>query len=227
MNQANAISYEDRESKALYVWNKYRPYLENRSILDVGADRCYLKNHLDSQSSYWGVGLGGDCDQEIDLEEGYLPFEDNSFDCVLCLEVLEHLEKLHAIFDECCRVARRHVIISLPNAWSDIYLILRGAGYKPDRPLKFYGLPLQPPLDRHRWFFSLQEAKRFIQRRAKINGMSLVRIDEYGPKREPTLLGRLRGAVLRPLLFGKNTVPTKELFVFNVWAVLAKPDDAN
>lgn len=223
MNQSPKDAYHDRESKALYVWNKYRPYLEGQSILDVGADRCYLKDHLDLKSSYWGVGLGGDCDQVLDLETGELPFEDNFYDCVLCLEVLEHLEALHAVFDECCRVAKQHVIISLPNAWSDIYLILRGAGYRPDQLLKFYGLPMQRPEDRHRWFFSLSEAKDFIRGRAELNGMQVIKMDEYGPQREPTLLGRLKGALLRHLLFKNCTMPAEDLFVFNLWAVLAKP----
>jgi SAM-dependent methyltransferase len=224
MTQNTVDAYHDRKSKALYVWNKYRPYLHGRSILDVGADKCYLKDHLDSKSSYWGIGLGGECDQTIDLETGRLPFEEGAFDCVICMEVLEHLEALHVIFDECCRVAKHHVIISLPNAWSDIYLILRGAGYSPDRPLKFYGLPVQKPEDRHRWFYSLSEAKEFIRGRAELNGMQLLRMDEYGPQHEPTLLGRLRGAMLRPLLFRNCAMPTKDLFVFNLWAVLAKPE---
>lgn len=227
MSQDAAVSYHDRKSKALYVWNKYRPYLAGRSILDVGADRCYLKSHLDSESSYLGIGLGGNCDQAIDLDNGRLPFEGGSFDCVLCLDVLEHLEALHAIFDECCRVAKRHVIISLPNAWSDVYSILRGVRYRPDRLFKFYGLPVEPPEDRHHWFFSLSEAKEFIKKRAELDGMQIIRMDEYGPQREPTWLGRLKGAILRPLLFGKNSMPTKDLFVFNVWAVLAKPEVTN
>jgi hypothetical protein len=224
MNQNTSDAYHDRESKALYVWNKYRPYLESRSILDVGADRCHLKKYIHSESSYWGVGLGGNCDQTLDLESGKLPFEDYSYDCVLCLEVLEHLEALHAVFDECCRVANRHVIVSMPNAWSDIYNILRGAPYRPDKILKFYGLPLEPPKDRHRWFFSLSEARDFIRGRAELNGMQVIRMDEYGPQHEPTLRSRLKGALLRPLLFNNRTMPTKDLFVFNLWAVLAKPE---
>ena len=227
MDQSPALPYHDRQSKALHVWEKYRPFLEDQSILDVGADRCYLKKHVSSPSSYYGVGRGGNCDQILDLETGVLPFKDDSYDCVVCLEVLEHLEALHAVFDECCRVAKRHVIISLPNAWSDIYLILRGAGYRPDLPLKFYGLPVQRPKDRHRWFFSLKEAKKFIRGRAELNGMQVLRMDEYGPQRETSLLGRLKGSILRSLLFKNSMIPTKDLFVFNLLAVLAKPETGN
>jgi hypothetical protein len=41
--------YSDRETKAHYVWLKYRPILKGR-LLDVGADECHLKKHLDNAS---------------------------------------------------------------------------------------------------------------------------------------------------------------------------------
>lgn len=46
-----------------------------------------------------------------------LPFTDNSFDSVLLIEVVEHLEqgKVIALINEAKRVARRRVIISTPN----------------------------------------------------------------------------------------------------------------
>ena len=51
--------YKGRETKAQYVWPKYRPILEGREILDVGGDECPSKQHLDGQASYLGIGLGG------------------------------------------------------------------------------------------------------------------------------------------------------------------------
>jgi hypothetical protein len=46
----------------------------------------------------------------------HLPFEDRSFDAVLCLEVLEHLEKEDGerLLAELERVARKQMIISTP-----------------------------------------------------------------------------------------------------------------
>jgi SAM-dependent methyltransferase len=45
-----------------------------------------------------------------------LPFPDQSFDCVLCAEVLEHIptEKLHFACRELARVARKRLIIGVP-----------------------------------------------------------------------------------------------------------------
>ena len=41
--------------------------------------------------------------------------QDNEFDCVILLEVLEHLDDYRAALDEVFRVSKKHVIISVPN----------------------------------------------------------------------------------------------------------------
>ena len=56
------FKYIDRESKAEYVWLKYKSILSDKKILDVGADECHLKEHLDDNSKYVGIGLGGNPD---------------------------------------------------------------------------------------------------------------------------------------------------------------------
>ena len=48
--------------------------------------------------------------------DGYaLPFPDNHFHLVTCVDVLEHVEDYHRFLDELLRVARRGVFISTPN----------------------------------------------------------------------------------------------------------------
>ncbi len=44
-----------------------------------------------------------------------LPFSDNSFDTVLCSEVLEHLDDTRRAVNELKRVARRYVLITVPR----------------------------------------------------------------------------------------------------------------
>lgn len=44
-----------------------------------------------------------------------LPFSDNSFDAVVCSEVLEHLDDPDRAVDELKRVARHHVLITVPR----------------------------------------------------------------------------------------------------------------
>jgi ubiquinone/menaquinone biosynthesis C-methylase UbiE len=43
-----------------------------------------------------------------------LQFEDNSFDCVVCTEVLEHVPDVAAAARELARVSRRHVLVGVP-----------------------------------------------------------------------------------------------------------------
>jgi hypothetical protein len=220
MNFTTDFQYHGRDSKAHYVWLKYQSILKGR-ILDVGADECHLKQYLPDGVDYWGIGLGGNPDQQVNLEIEKVPFPDNSFDCVLCLDVLEHIENIHEIFDELCRVTRRYVIVSLPNPWASFYRMLLSGRYSPGQGLKFYGLPLERPNDRHKWFFSSEEAEKFIEYRSMKNRMQVLQMDN-----EPSggsWRGLLKDSVTR-LLFRRHFNP-KNLIAPTLWAVLAKADN--
>ncbi len=212
----------DRKTKAKYVWLKYQNILNGR-ILDVGADECYLKEYLVEDASYTGIGIGGNPNVRIDLEKEKIPFKDNTFDCVLCNDVLEHVDNIHDVFDELCRVTRKWVVLTLPSPWQDFYSMLRNGYYAEDRPMKFYNLPLEPPEDRHKWFFSTEEAKKFIEYRADKNGMDIVQADIQGVGSEGLgWRGYLRRLAVR-ILF-TNSVNIRNLYTGTLWAVLEKQD---
>ncbi len=211
--------YTSREDKAKYVWLKYKSVLSSAEILDVGADECHLKKYINADTSYWGIGLGGNPDQQIDLEKETLPFDDNSYDCVLCLDVLEHIESLHSTFDELCRVSSKYVIISLPNAWASLATALVHGNMSGDQHLKYYGLPLEKPEDRHKWFFSSEEAQQFIHYRAKKNNMQVVQIDSTEVRQDRT--SSITRMVLRLLKFKPELVDN--LYTpSTIWAILEK-----
>ena len=50
------------------------------------------------------------------VAEGALPFADKSFDTVLLFEVIEHVPLVEAILKEAFRVARKNVLVTVPNA---------------------------------------------------------------------------------------------------------------
>jgi len=133
----------------------------------------------------------------------------NSFDCVLCLDVLEHVENIHEVFDEICRVANRHAIISLPNAYAEFWQMLRLGDYSHNASLKFYGLPLERPIDRHKWFFSYEEAEKFVIYRAAKNKMRILQLDLSWMGSEGNGLRRLVRTLARAILFRNdlNTFP--------------------
>ena len=68
---------------------------------------------------------------------------------------------------------RRHTT-PLPNPlWNLLCAAFEGRGGR----LKYYGLPVEPPPDRHRWFFGHDEAVEFLRGRAHLNGFEVEQID--------------------------------------------------
>jgi SAM-dependent methyltransferase len=151
-------SFPERRLRSEYIARRFHPLLKGK-VLDVGCDRALLKQ-LVPGLDYYGIDIGGTPDRVVDLErEDQVPFPDHSFDCVVCSDVLEHLNNLHKIFGELLRVSRGHVVLSLPNNWVNARLpVARGQG-----DIGHYGLPVDPQPDRHKWFFSLSEGEAFIR----------------------------------------------------------------
>lgn len=112
---------------------------------------------------YVGIDVAGNPDHLIDLEATEQhPFEDRQFECVICIDVLEHLDALHRVFDELIRVTKRHLIVSLPNCWCCArQQIERGRG-----SISHYGLPPERPADRHKWFINITQSREFFEAKA-------------------------------------------------------------
>jgi 2-polyprenyl-3-methyl-5-hydroxy-6-metoxy-1,4-benzoquinol methylase len=104
---------------------------EGMNVLDVGFGLGYGLNILAIKASRVS---GVDVDKKVldycqgtlvgrnpkldylGLYDGYhLPFEDEKFDVVTCVDVLEHVEDFHRLLDEMLRVSQKGVFISTPN----------------------------------------------------------------------------------------------------------------
>lgn len=165
--------YTCRADKAIYIAEKYAPVLKG-SVLDVGCDQAPLRALVAQPQRYVGVDVLDSADVVVDLDREDLPFRDREFDTVVCTDVLEHLERCHAVFDELCRVASGHIIVSLPNPLRNLLMGLHeGSGGRE----KFYGLPVDPPADRHRWFFGHDEAAEFLTERGRRRGFIVEQMD--------------------------------------------------
>ncbi len=134
------------------------------SLLDAGCRSMELKPLLSGCRKYFGTDLiPTEGVLKCNLEER-LPFDDNTFDLVTALDVLEHLNNPHGALQELFRVARKSVLISLPNMyyiqfrWN--FLFGQGLSGK-------YRFRAQPILDRHRWVLSYNEALAFIYENSK------------------------------------------------------------
>lgn len=106
--------------------------VNSSKILDVGCGEGIVANFLTNKPSLKPNQIVG-----IDIEPNRLriarginpkvqffqgsiynlPFQNNSFDLVLALEVLEHLEFPEKAIGELNRISKNWVIISVPNDW--------------------------------------------------------------------------------------------------------------
>jgi len=220
--------YDSREERHRFLAEHFGRYLTG-SVLNIGGGGAkhllgFIKPH-----GYLELDIAGKPDLRIDLDAEYpWPIDDGKFDAVICTEVLEHLNELHRAFSELLRITRRYIVISVPNALPAVY------GYIVRRPVnvddgtpsdvgfgkfaKFYGLPLNRPEDRHRWFFSYSEAQQFFRDQAATRGYRVV--EEYATGVQGfSMKGRLARAVVRAL-WGETVM--RDWFVGSYWCVLEK-----
>lgn len=92
--------------------------IDYEAILDVGGSEGHIKTSL-RKGSLWVI----DIDRGDILGSGVnLPFKDNSFDLVTCIDVLQYIpaEKREKIINELLRVGEKCVIIALPLDTTDV-----------------------------------------------------------------------------------------------------------
>lgn len=132
------------------------PLASPSRLLDVGCGEGFVLNMLARELP--GVEMTGlDLSREAlawagrlcpqarlgQAEATALPLASQSFDLVLCLEVLEHLPQPEAALAELCRVSRGRLILSVPHQpYFSVANLLRG------RHLRSLG---DAPEHRHRW----------------------------------------------------------------------------
>lgn len=164
-------SFPRRVDRSQFVFEEFSRCF-GQSILDIGCHEAPLRSMLKG-IRYTGVDLYGNPDIHLNLEETEkLPFADGDFECVLCIETLEHLDNFHKMFDEAIRCTSKYAVISLPNCWRDARVpIERGRGH-----FAHYGLPPEPPPDRHKWFFNLSQARDFFVEKATVSRLELEEI---------------------------------------------------
>lgn len=98
------------------------------SVLDVGCGEGFILNKLKSESigKYWqgidyakeAIEIGRKIHPDLNLKQGSVyesGFNDNSFDLVICTEVLEHLEDTKKALKEVLRISKKYVLLSVPN----------------------------------------------------------------------------------------------------------------
>src|SRR3989338_10633379 len=96
------------KNKAMKINNEISKFLSGK-LLDVGAGRCYISKEIQSKNK----GVDTTCiditdfnktDLKLILYDGKnIPFKDNSFDNILLIYVLHHVDDPTAMLKECIR----------------------------------------------------------------------------------------------------------------------------
>lgn len=169
----NYENFSNRKERYDFLLKNFGEVVNSSStILDVGCDDNYLKKIIGSK--VFGIDIDGSPDKKVDLEKESLRFLDsNSKELVICLEVLEHLDNLHEVIDDLFRVSSKYVLISLPNVatFNRLWYI-----FWKKRVSKYYGLPLEKPRDRHKWFFTYDQVVNFMDAYTKKNNHKIERL---------------------------------------------------
>lgn len=201
-------AFSGRSERYDFLRVKYAEvFASAKKILDVGCDDNYLKQYCGDK--VFGIDVGGTPDKVVDLEKESLRFlKDKSFDFTICTEVLEHIDNLHEVFADILRVTDGIVIISLPNTISRgrMRRLLRS-----HKTGKFYGLPFEKPVDRHKWYMSYKEITAFFEHHCREKNIHLQEILYHYPiifHSEKNLLRRIKQIIhakILELLGDKNS----------------------
>lgn len=86
-------------------------------ILDLGCGRAKYKSLvLQWGKEYIGADFYKHENVDIFTDARNTPFPDNTFDTIICMQVLEHVQEPHKVAAECFRVLKRggHLILTTP-----------------------------------------------------------------------------------------------------------------
>lgn len=178
--------YSPVGGRIVYLLREFRQYLTG-STLDIGAGNAGLQLGEALGPTYHALDIGDSykivSDSErgglrfvADLEKQDIPIEDASYDTLLCLDVLEHVDDPHRVYAELFRLARRNVIISLPNNWPSFYWsFLAGRNVTHSAGYGLSSIPKRPG-ERHKYFFNIEEAFEFLTQRVPY-GFEVRRVD--------------------------------------------------
>ena len=109
-------NYSNRKQRCQFVARSFKDYIGS-SVANIGGGGLkYLRSFLDDDIAYLEVDINGEPDLLANLETDLpLPIENNSWQTVVCTDVLEHLDNFHDVFDELVRISSQYLILSLPN----------------------------------------------------------------------------------------------------------------
>lgn len=145
------------------------------NVLDIGCRGCEAKHILREGVEYFGNDLFQNVDGSVSFVGDVLQVDfGRDFDCVIALDVVEHVDDPYVLMDKIISLSNKYIIISLPNTY-DLphkmdFLFKSTLGKK-------YSFETSNRMDRHRWVINYDEICDFYSHYARTHGMALEMID--------------------------------------------------
>lgn len=110
----------DFKNRWVSYWHQIDEVLElnPKNVLEIGVGNRTVSNYLKNKNiDLTTLDIDRELEPDIVGNILALPLQDNSFDVILCAEVLEHLpfDNFEQALRELRRVAKRHIVLSLPH----------------------------------------------------------------------------------------------------------------
>lgn len=121
----------DQDSRIINTIDACRTHIKQGRILDLGSGDGYLKKQLSNDVTLQTAGKASSSFEIIQMdirgsdnidithnaENAPYPFDDQSFDGIICSELLEHLFNPHTVIEECHRILKPNgtMILTVPN----------------------------------------------------------------------------------------------------------------
>jgi SAM-dependent methyltransferase len=171
---------------------------ENKNYLDLGCRDNILKTYLPQKINYTGVDLFQNDHNGVDIisnVEESIPVEDNSFDYIFMLDILEHLNDFQGVLENALKKLKigGELYINLPNLSYFKYRIdylLNGKFTVTGK----YKLTYNGSIDRHRWLTNFDDVFFFFNEFISHNGFCF----------DITLLTTRKLRILKPFINNLN-----------------------
>jgi len=187
--QVTADHYDDpsfrTKGRFASIWHQINEIERSgaKTVLEIGPGGGFLQRELPNLLKVKAYSL--DIDPMLNptavADVRALPFKDASFDAVVAFEVLEHLpfNNLEGILREFARVARKSILLSLPDAYPFYYLnvTLPLIGVRTLTYTWQRSTAVNSPNKTHYWEIGLRDypTKRVVDELIKGSGFKLIR----------------------------------------------------
>ena len=144
--------------------------LNGEVVLDVGCRDKIFKKKIFGNFKYIGIDFIHTYNNDANGEEGEfinhnlengLPIEIQNIDIINALDVLEHIENIHQLFQEFFKKSNKIIIVALPNmAYYKFRLNFLFKGEVSEK----YNFCHKKIFDRHRWITNYKSIINFIEK---------------------------------------------------------------